>query len=561
MKTKVDIVFVNGRIYTMVSEGDVVDALCVKDGKILYTGSKDIAMTTYESEKVVDLEGRTMLPGMGDSHLHFFAYCQTQTTVDLGDCKSKEEVIERLMKKADGTPKGQWIKATNFDETKWTGDNHRLPTKEDLNRISEDHPIFMKRVCLHTAIVNSLALEVAGIGNDYVYGPGGVVELSGDGEPNGVLREQATLIFDELIPDPAKIPEIKEKIMKSALAEASSCGLTTIHTFAADIWKYTEDFDDYLKLDRNQELPLRVVIYLDTLFDKPYLTLKQMQDPFRKVSYGGYKLFTDGSLGSRSAKLFSPYTDDPKTDGILVQTQNELNEKMLRAYQMGLQPAIHSIGDQSLDFVLNAIEFTLEKSRQEGMTKEEQATRDPFRIIHAQMATDEMVERMKKLPVVLDIQPIFLQTDMHWVGDRIGPERAAYSYRWNTYQKEGLILAAGTDSPVESISPWLNLHAAVARKDKSLLPHDGFQPEEKMSVYDALCMFTKNLHYATGQDSFLGTLEKGKFADLIVIDRDVFKIPVDEIRDITVEETYLAGRKVYKKKSGIVEREGKNESQ
>ena len=547
MKEKVQIIFVNGKIYTMVSPEDQVEALCVKDGIIVYTGTTKEALERYDADQIVDLQGKTMLPGMGDSHMHFFAYCQSQTSVDLGGCRTKEEVIAKLAAKAAETPKGEWVRGSNFDESKWLAENDRLPTKADLDKASTEHPIVMKRVCLHTAVVNSMALEKADIGKDFVFGPGGLVELDKDGMPNGVLREQATKIYDELIPDPAKVPEIKEKILKSALAEAASVGLTTVHTYAAEIWKYTEDFDDYLKLDREGALPLRVVIYLDTLYRKPYLTRRQMADPFRKVSYGGFKIFSDGSLGSRSAKLLEPYSDDPETDGILVQTQEELNTSMLAAYEMGLQPSTHAIGDKGLDCVLNAIEYTLQASREHGMTEAEQKTRDPFRIIHAQMATDEMIERMKKLPVVLDLQPVFLETDMHWVAERVGPQRAAYSYRWNTYQKAGLILTGGSDCPVEPFSPWLNLYTAVARRDFEGRPEGGHQPEEKLSVYDALCLFTKNLHYAAGQEEFLGTLEPGKFADLVVIDRNIFTIPEEDIKNIQVEKTYLAGKEVYSK--------------
>lgn len=547
MKEKVQIIFVNGKIYTMVSPEDQVEALCVKDGIIVYTGTTKEVLERYDADQIVDLQGKTMLPGMGDSHMHFFAYCQSQTSVDLGGCRTKEEVIAKLAAKAAETPKGEWVRGSNFDESKWLAENDRLPTKADLDKASTEHPIVMKRVCLHTAVVNSMALEKADIGKDFVFGPGGLVELDKDGMPNGVLREQATKIYDELIPDPAKVPEIKEKILKSALAEAASVGLTTVHTYAAEIWKYTEDFDDYLKLDREGALPLRVVIYLDTLYRKPYLTCRQMADPFRKVSYGGFKIFSDGSLGSRSAKLLEPYSDAPETDGILVQTQEELNASMLAAYEMGLQPSTHAIGDKGLDCVLNAIEYTLQASREHGMTEAEQKTRDPFRIIHAQMATDEMIERMKKLPVVLDLQPVFLETDMHWVAERVGPQRAAYSYRWNTYQKAGLILTGGSDCPVEPFSPWLNLYTAVARRDFEGRPEGGHQPEEKLSVYDALCLFTKNLHYAAGQEEFLGTLEPGKFADLVVIDRNIFTIPEEDIKNIQVETTYLAGKEVYSK--------------
>ena len=542
---KVDKMFGNGRIYTMKEEGDKVETLCIKDGIIVYIGSEEEAKKLYSADSYIDLKGKTMLPGMGDSHLHFFAYCQTHTNVDLGGCKTKEEMIERLKEKADMTPEGEWIKGSNFDESKWEKENDFLPTKADLDKASKKHPIVIKRVCLHTAIANSMALEKANVNRGYHFSGGGIVELDEQGNPNGIFREQATRIFDDIIPDPAKIPEVKEKIMKDALAEAAGMGITTIHTFAADIWKYTEDIEDYQALDRKGELSMRVVIYLDTMYHKPFLTIKQMKDPYRKVGYGGYKIFCDGSLGSRSAKLLEPYTDAPDTDGILVQTQEELNEKMLSAYENGLQPAVHAIGDKGLECVLDAIEYALKMSMEKGMTKREIASREPFRIIHAQMATDEMIERMKKLPVVIDIQPIFLETDMHWIGERVGEQRKAYSYRWKTYQNAGLILAGGSDCPVESFNPWANIYAAVARKDFNYMPVGGYQPDEKLSVYEALCMFTKNLHFASGQEEFLGTLEPGKFADLVVIDRDIYDIPEDEIMNIKVEETYLAGKKIF----------------
>lgn len=542
---KVDMILKNGRIYTMAREGDVVEALAVQDGKIVYAGATSDVLASCQSERIVDLGGKTVLPGMGDSHLHFFAYCQTKTNVDLGGCRSREEVIEKLARRARETPEGQWVKGSNFDESKWSSDNDHLPTRADLDAASATCPIVMKRVCLHTAVANTAALRAAGIGRGYVYGPGGLVELDENGEPNGILREQATKLFDELIPDPAKIPEVKEQIMTEAMAEASSQGLTTIHTYAAEIWKYTEDPADYLALDHKGRLPLRVVIYLDTFYQKPYLTLKEMSDPYHKVCYGGHKIFSDGSLGSRSAKLLAPYSDAPETDGILVQSQQELNDHVLRAYEMGLQPAIHCIGDKGLDCVLTAIEYTLRESRARGMTEREQADRDPFRIIHAQMATDDMIRRMQKLPVAVDLQPVFLETDMHWVSERIGAERAAYSYRWESYRKAGLLLTGGSDCPVEPFNPWLNIYTAVARKDFTHFPEGGYQPEEKMSVYDAVCMFTKNLHKAAGHEAFLGTLEVGKFADIVVIDRDIFCVPEDEIMDVQVEQTYLAGEKVY----------------
>ena len=547
MRAHADKLFINGKIYSMEKEGSCYEALAIKDGKIAFIGDNNSAQASFDADEVIDLGGKVMLPGLGDAHLHFFAYCQTFTTVDLGGVKSKAEALERLKAKAAETPEGEWIRGNNFDQSKWNDCEDEIPTRHWLDEASKVHPILIKRVCLHTGVANTLALEKAGIGNGYDFGDGGVVELEADGHPNGILREQATKIFDDLIPDPTKIPEVKTELMDRALAEASSVGLTAIHTYAADIWKYTESFDDYLKLDHEGKLPLRVSIYLDTLYNKPYLTKREMEDPYLKVRYGGYKIFSDGSLGSRSAKLFEPYSDAADTDGLLVQTQEELNEKMLTAYEMGLQPAVHCIGDKGLDCVLTGVEYALVKSREHGMTEEEQANRDPFRIIHAQMANPDLIERMSKLPIIVDIQPIFLATDLHWIEERVGAERAAHSYQWKTYIEKGLRLLGGSDCPVESFSPWHGIYAAVTRKDLDGYPEAGYHPEEKISVYDALCMFTKNVPYGTGQEDYLGTLEIGKFADMVVIDRNIFEIPEDEIADIKVEHTYLAGEEVYRR--------------
>lgn len=546
MKIKADKIFVNCKAYTLEKEGVIKDTIVVKDGKFAYVGNKKDALEKFESDNIIDIEGKTVLPGMGDSHLHFYAYCQTFTTVNLETAKSKKEAIEMLAKKAKETPEGEWIKGSNFDQSKWSDSEDSLPTKEDLDKASTKHPIVIKRVCLHTAIANTMALEKAKLGKGYVFGEGGLVELGDDGMPNGIIREQASKIYDDMIPDPMTLEENKKKYFKKGFDIASSLGLTMMHTYAADIWKYIEDYDGYLALNRENKLPVRMTIYLDTFYNKPYITDMERNDPYRMVQYGGYKMFADGSLGSRSAKLFKPYNDDPSTDGILVITQEDMNKKMLEVYEKGLQPAIHAIGDKGLDQVLNAIEYTLEESRKRGMTKREQEHRLPFRIIHAQMATDEMIERMRKLPLVLDLQPSFLMTDLHWIESRVG-DRSNYSYLWKTYHDKGIMTTGGSDCPVEIFSPWNGIFATVTRKDLNLYPDKGYHPEEKMSVYDAVCMFSKNIPYAIGEEDLMGTIEEGKFADMVVIDRDIFNIPEDEIKDIQVLNTYVAGNETYKK--------------
>lgn len=539
---ELDVLLKNGIIYTMEQEGKTVEALGIKDGKIVFAGSNQEA-DNYSSANTVDLENRAVIPGMADSHMHMYAYCQNQTTVNLEQAKSMDEMIALMKEKAEKTPEGSWIKGSNFDQTKFK--ENRFPTRKDLDQVSTVHPIVIRRCCLHAIVANTKALELAGVGIGYDGGPGGIVEFDEDGMPNGILREQSTKVFDEIIPDPLSDEAEKRRIFLKVLGDMSSKGVTAIHTYAAKIWRYNEDIDTYGRLDKEKELPVRVTVYLDELFTPEDLTPEQKNDPFRLVQFGGYKIFSDGSLGSRSAALQEPYSDNPDNRGFVVCGQEELNDKVLKAYENGLQPAIHAIGDRALDMTLTAIEETLRITRAKGMTEDEQKQRLPFRIIHVQMINDALLERMKKLPLILDIQPVFIGTDAHWVEERIGSQRAKGAYAWKTLKDAGMIQTGGSDCPVETYDPIAGIFSAVARCDKDGKPAGGYRPEEKLSVYEAIELFTKNVHYATGQQDYLGTLEVGKFADLVVLDRNPFTIDEMELKDIKVKQTYIAGKRVF----------------
>lgn len=539
---ELDVLLKNGIIYTMEKEGKAVEALGIKDGKIAFAGSNQEA-DGFNSSKIVNLEGQAVIPGMADSHMHMYAYCQNQTSVNLDQARSMDEMIALIKKKAEKTPEGNWIKGVNFDQTKFK--ENRFPTRKDLDKISTVHPIVIKRCCLHAVVANTKALELAGVGPGYDGGTGGIVEFDENGMPNGILREQSTKVFDEIMPDPLFDEEEKKKIFQQVLADMSSKGVTTIHTYAAKIWRYDEDINTYRQLDKAGELPVRVTVYMDELFTPETLTEEQKNDAHRLVQFGGYKLFSDGSLGSRSAALQEPYNDDPENRGFVVCEQEEFNAKVLQGYENGLQPAIHAIGDRALDMTLTAIEETLRVTREKGMTEEEQKQRLPFRIIHVQMVNDKLIERMKKLPLVLDIQPVFLGTDARWIEDRIGSERAKGAYAWKTLKNEGFIQTGGSDCPVESFDPIAGIFSAVARCDKDGQPTGGYGQQEKLSVYEAIEVFTKNVHYATGQQDKLGTLAVGKFADLVVLDRNPFKVDEMELKDIKVQQTYIAGKRVF----------------
>ena len=537
-----DKLFINGEIYSMKKEGEKFQSLGVKDGKIIFLGTDEEAKN-LNSKELIDLKGKMMIPGMADAHLHLYAYCQNLTFVDLSKVHNINEMINLMKEKVKNVKKGDWVKGVNFDQSKWK--ENRFPTLEEMDSISKDNPIIIKRCCLHAVVANSKALEMASIGKNYQAGSGGIVELDKDGMPNGILREQSTKVFDDILPDPLKNIEVQKRIMQDVLNDMSSKGITTIHTYAAKIWQYNEDINIYKNFEKEGKLPLRVTVCIDELFEPEILTKEKLNNPYRKVQLGAYKIFSDGSMGSRSAALKEPYSDDPKNSGFMLFTQEELNKKILTGYEHGLQPAIHAIGDRALDMTLSAIEYTLKTTKEKGMTDEEQKKRLPFRIIHVQMIDDDLLERMKKLPLVLDIQPIFLCTDLHWIEDRIGKERLKGSFALKTMEKAGLIQTGGSDCPVETYEPLKGIYAAVTRQDMEGYPTEGFLPEERLSVYEALCMYTKNVPYATGQESVLGTLEIGKFADLTVLEKNLFKIDKKEIKDVKVEQTYVAGNCVF----------------
>jgi predicted amidohydrolase YtcJ len=528
---KMDLLVMNGNIYTMKEEGHRVKALGIRDGVIVYMGEgKDIALA--EVGETVDLQGRSIIPGMGDSHMHFSAYCQNLRTVSLEHTRSVEELVRQMKERVERTPAGEWIKGSGFDQTKFV--SKRLPTRWDLDKASSAHPMVVRRCCLHVLVANTKAMEMAGMNDEIFQRYPGLIERNEKGEYTGVFREGATAVFDEIIPDPLENPIEKGRLFQEVFQDMVSKGITSIHTYAAQIWRYVEDVDFYREMERNGELPIRVTINLDQLWEQE--KLQDFGHPMEKVRMGAYKIFTDGSLGARSAALFQDYSDEPGNMGIMTPVEH-LEEKVRGAYEMGLPVAIHAIGDRAMEGVIQVLEKLI--------LKEGKSFPAPCRVIHAQMVTIEQRRRLKSLPVVLDIQPVFLCTDLHWIEDRIGKERMEDAYIWRTLWEEGLLLTGGSDCPVESYNPLKGIHGAVNRQDENGFPPGGYYPQQKLSLYQGFCLFTKNIHIATGQQDVLGTLEVGKFADFVILDRDPFFIEPEKVQDIKVEATYVGGEKVY----------------
>ena len=534
----IDTILTNGEIYTLQKEGDKVNTIGLDKGKIVFAGEhKDYL--NYTADEIIDLNEKTVIPGMGDSHMHLYAYCQNKTSVMLDNAISIEDVIAIMKEKIFSTEKGKWIKGAGFDQTNFI--ENRLPTRWDLDRISTEHPVIIRRCCLHVAIANSLAIKIAGINQSAIGEANGLIEVDEAGEMTGIFREKAISIFDEIVPDPLEDVNLRKKIMLEVFDDMVSKGITSINTYAAKIWNYKEDIEVYKNLEKEGLLPIRVIVSLDYLFNNKDAGVSK-QNPYDKVKYGSYKLFTDGSLGAKSAALIEPYSDDEGNYGILV-NRNELTSDLKRAYELGLQPAIHAIGDKALEITLDAIEAVVNNNSRGS--NEQKKGMLPIRIIHAQVVNSNLLERMKRLPIILDIQPIFLCTDLHWIESRLGKERIKSAYIWKTMQDAGLMLAGGSDCPVESYDPIMGIYAAVTRQDFNGFPCDGWEKKERLSVYEAICLFTKNIACTSGDEDVLGTIEKNKFADFVVLDTNPFTSEPLKLKDIKVLQTYVAGKKVY----------------
>src|SRR5665648_856839 len=471
-RKKIGTILYNGTIYTLQKEGHTAEAIGIDKGRIAFVGSNKEA-EDFDTENKIDLKGKTLLTGMGDS------------------------------------------------------------------------PFVRRRSRLHVMIANSLAIEIAGIDDKKIKTSGGLIEVDENGQLTGIFREKSTIIFDDIVPDPLADPDEKKKIMCEVLNDMVSKGITSINTYAAKIWNYDEDLETYRDLEKQGLLPIRVVVSLDTLFKPENRNQPDWKkDVYDKVKYGSFKLFTDGSLGARSAALIEPYSDDPDNRGILVEKEDLIRD-LQTSYELGLQPAIHAIGDRAMEITLDAIEYVIENAESSHKSKKNIEERFPFRIIHAQVVNKDQLERMKKLPIILDIQPIFLTTDLYWIESRLGKKRIKNSYLWKTMMDAGLMMVGGSDCPVESYEPLKGIYAAVTRQDFKGYPEGGWEPEEKLSVYEAVCLFTKNIAYTTGDQDVLGTIEINKYADLVLLDSNPFEIKAEKIKNIKVLKTFVAGKQIF----------------
>ena len=517
-------IYVNGRVYTMEREAEAVEAFAVRDGKIAAVGTTE-EIRKIPHEETVDLQGRTVLPGFIDAHLHLLAYGAGLLSVELRGTDSIARVLDLLRQRAGTTPKGEWIRGLNFDQESFA--EGRMPTREDLDAVSTEHPILISRYCQHVHVANSLALKLAGITRETAAADE-LCKVDANGEPNGILWDTAVAPVLRIIPDPIATYEAKKKAAKAVCYDMARYGITGAHTVRGR----HVDLDDYLNIYQDLEdegqLPVRIYASFDEFPNLPMRTGLGNE----KVRYGYYKIYVDGSLGGRGAYFTEPYSDAPDTYGAMIHTPEEIDALVKRANDMGLQIGVHCIGDKAIDCVVSAIE----KAYAENPRPDAR-----FRLIHVLGINRELIERCRKLPIMFDVQPKFLASDVHWAEDRLGPDRSPYGFAWKKLIDAGFVVTGSSDCPVEPYNPFLGIYAAVTRQDLDGWPEGGWYPENKLSVYEALCLYTKNGAYASFEEKIKGTIAPGKLADFILLDADPYAVPPAELKNIRVLKTYLGG--------------------
>lgn len=522
-KTAVDTIIHNGLIQTVDDSLSVVQAIAILDGNVVGLGSNEEVMAAFSTSNMIDLEGKNALPGLIDPHCHFYGYGMSLRNADLRGTSNWDEVLEIVKEHQKTTPTG-WVLGRGWDQNDW--DVKEYPTNEKLNELFPDQPVVLTRIDGHAVIANATALNAAGFTNEPLI-DGGEVILK-DGELTGVLVDNAVDSLKRLIPEPTN--EEQKAGMLKAQKNCFEVGLTSVGD-AGLKWQTILLIDS---IQQSQELKMRMYAMiesatedLDTILPKgPLLT--------ERLSVRSVKIYADGALGSRGALLLEDYTDRPGHKGMLLHPENELSSIMELAHEHGFQVCSHGIGDGAVRTILDLYEPFL--TGQNDLR---------WRIEHSQIVHPQDQKRMAELSVVPSVQPTHATSDMYWAEERLGPDRIKYAYAFNDLLQLNGWIPNGSDFPIESINPMFGFYAAVARKDQKGWPENGFQMENALTGEDALRAMTIWAAKAQFQEGEIGSLEVGKRADLVVVDRDILKDDQADLFKTSVLLTMVNGEVVF----------------
>jgi predicted amidohydrolase YtcJ len=543
---RADAIFVHGNIYTGVAStgsGSIQreEAIAVRGDRILAVGkTDDIAKLKGPQTQVIDLGGRFVMPGFNDAHLHLADAGLKKLNVDLTGVKNLDEFRARIQAKVKTAKPDEWILGGGWDETMWRG--QALPNRWDLDEISEGHPVFLDRVDWHLAVANTRALQLANITSASHDPEGGTIDRDGNGQPTGILRDTAQKAVYAVLPPPTR--ERLRQGLELALADLSQHGITSAQDYSPD-WR---NFQIYEELEKEGKLPVRISEWLP--FDETIPELQKKRDSHTRTDLmlhtGMLKGFMDGSLGGHTAALLEPYADEPNNSGLPRYEAVKLNEMARERVLAGFQLGFHAIGDKGVQLALDAYAGAEHAARDQKVKAPDGSEDFRLRIEHAQITTPAQIERFKSLDVIASMQPSHLLNDMRWAQDRLGPKRAATSYAWAALLHEGVTLAFGTDYPVEPITPFRGLYAAVTRKSE-----DGkleYFPENKLTMDEAIAAYTTGSAFAEFEEKEKGKIAPGMLADFVVLDQDVTALSPEKILTTKVLRTVVGAKTVYERK-------------
>ena len=520
--------------YTLTAAGQLqrFSSLAFDDlGRIVAVGSeRDTAAQAPKAEHI-DVQGKTVLPGLIDAHGHVFELGEIASGVDLFSPPSLAGALKAVADYGRAHPKNAWIVGYGWNQEIWK--LGRFPTAAELDAVVKDRPVLLHRVDGHAVWVNTKALEMAGITQDTPDPADGKIERDASGKPSGVLVDGAMELVYKVVPLPT--PLQARATLDAALALLAKSGLTSVHD--AGIKAVQDDiYRDYADHGR---LSTRVYAMIgDTAADFDELSKDGPLKSYANDVYAlaAVKLYSDGALGSRGAALLAPYSDMPSTRGLLFYPDAEMRAKIEKAMKAGYQVNIHAIGDAGNRQILDAYAALIPKYHNVELR---------HRIEHAQVVAPEDIPRFKQIGVIPSMQPTHATSDQNMAEQRVGHERIKGAYAWRTFLDQGSKIACGSDFPVESPNPFEGIHAAVTRQNSAGVPAGGWYRNQAMTLPEAFRCFTLDAAYAAHQENVIGSLEPGKWADFVVIDRDIFKIPAEQIGKTQVLQTWMGGKRVY----------------
>ncbi len=508
------------------------DAMVFENGKVLFTGTESDARKKFSESEEMNGQGKTLLPGLIDAHGHVLGLGESLSKVDLRGVSSEQLAVQRVAEFAKQNPQQNWITGRGWNQVLWS--DKKFPTYRSLDALNIDKPIVLSRIDGHAIWANSKALALAGISEKTPDPDGGQIIRDAAGKPTGVLVDNAEFLITRIIP---QLSELETNFaLDKAFQHLSSLGITGVH----DAGIGQNLYDIYQQRVQNHQLPVRIYAMLDGSSPQlnQWLKTGYVSDDEDRLSIRSVKLYSDGALGSRGAALLAPYHDQKDHKGLLVTQPKELYGLIEQILRANFQANIHAIGDRGNRIVLDSIEKAYGKKIGMGLR---------HRIEHAQVISLQDIPRLKQLDMIASMQPIHATSDMNMAEDRVGAERIKGAYAWRTLLDQGTIVASGSDFPVELANPFHGIHAAVTRQDHNNQPAKGWKAEQKMTLTEALRSFTLDAAYAAHQEQVLGSLEAGKWADFILVDRDIFEIDQRSLWQVNVLETWVAGEQVFHK--------------